>query len=176
MALAITASGAIGAFALGKDGNREILLILPLILSGLAIAYLKHTYDIEQLGQYLREAWWPAIPEVLTSYPLLDPEPVSRCARPPLNWENWIDRKRGKKGRVGAYGMLGVLPPLLIFSSPGLGALALYLPKTTQTRLVWLLDALSFLISLLLTAWVYAFGPAWKRHKEKAEAPPHTSA
>jgi hypothetical protein len=39
LALTLTATAAIGTFALRTDGNREVLLVLPLVLAGLAISF-----------------------------------------------------------------------------------------------------------------------------------------
>lgn len=61
LTLAITATGAIGAFALGRNGNRDALLVLPLVLSGLAIIYMRHNVDTELLGQYVRGQLWPFV-------------------------------------------------------------------------------------------------------------------
>ena len=165
LGLALTATGAVGTFALGKDGNREILLVLPLVLSGLAIVYLKHTIDIENLGRYLREELWPVIRDAIPHYPAKPttdtPEPSAKSL---LAWDDWIQQHRAALGRLTPYGSLGLLPPLLIFSTPSLGGLLLAIPPARAGGwwLAWALDIITLVIAAFLTLWVFIIGPGWK--------------
>ena len=55
LGVALTATAAIGAFALSSKtgGNREALLVLPYILGGLALVQLNHGIQIRRLGEYI---------------------------------------------------------------------------------------------------------------------------
>ena len=166
LGLAVTATGAVGAFALGRDGNREALLILPFVLSGLAIVYIRHTLDVEHLGQYLRAEWWPVVRATIPNFPLL---PTSQTALPSnsnmLPWEDWIQKLRAEHGRFTPYGSLGFLPPILIFSVPGAGSLVLASPWPHGVGWLsaWILGLASLTTSGVLSLWVALVGPGWKR-------------
>lgn len=168
LTLAITATGAIGSFALGRDGNREVLLVLPLVLSGLTIIYLRHHVDIELIGQYIRGHLWPFIAKdveaAAADFPGNDPGPLP-------SWDEWIQDRRIEMRRESVYGAMGVLPPLLIFGAPGLGALVISFAQVRHQAaltFVWGLDILVLAVSLGITLWSYTEGPGWKRDPTKA--------
>jgi hypothetical protein len=162
LTLAITATGAIGSFALGRDGNRDALLVLPLVLSGLTIIYLRHNVDIELLGQYVRRELWP----FLSRYqPSSGQAPKATPIATP-SWDDWIQQRRTELRRESAYGAMGILPPLLIFGAPSLGALVIAYGRSRHhapTMFVWSLDILVVAVSLGLTLWSYTAAPGWKR-------------
>jgi hypothetical protein len=168
LTLAITATGAIGSFALGRNGNRDALLVLPLVLSGLTLVYLRHNVDIELIGEYVRNELWPVLRVVEAR--------AGTGAAPLPSWDDWIQDRRSRISRRSAYGALGILPPFFIFGSPGLGALVIAYErsKTMPLALVWWLDAVALLLSIALTIWAYTSAPGWKAARE-AGAPPATS-
>lgn len=127
LTLAITATGAIGSFALGRNGNREALLVLPLVLSGLTIIYLRHNVDMELIGQYIRRELWPFVAgSVMPDSDIGDGSPARTHLEIP-SWDEWIQRRRSDLRRESVYGAMGIMPPLLIFGAPSLGALVLSL-------------------------------------------------
>jgi hypothetical protein len=157
LTLALTATGAIGAFALGRNGNIEALLVLPLVLSGLAIVYLKHNLDVENLGEYVRDQLWPLLQSTWGRSKTGDIGELP-------SWDAWINNRRATTSRKSLYGALGVLPPLLIFSAPSVCAVAIVAPHcdTIALKLALGLDCLVLLISLYLTAWTISSGRSWK--------------
>jgi hypothetical protein len=160
LTLAITATGAIGSFALGRDGNRDALLVLPLVLSGLAIIYLRHNVDIELLGQYVRRELWPFVSR---GGQVAGEEPAPSSVP---SWDDWIQERRIELKRQSAYGAMGILPPLLIFGAPSLGALVIAFERSRHhlpTSFVWGLDVFVALLSLGLTLWSYTSAPGWKQ-------------
>jgi hypothetical protein len=157
LTLAITATGAIGTFALGRNGNRDALLVLPLVLSGLAIIYLRHNVDTELLGQYVRTQLWPFV--------------STKAERGLPSWDAWIQTRRIALRRESAYGAMGLLPPLLIFGAPSLGALVISFTQAKHhapLTFVWGLDVIVVSLSLGLTLWSYTEAPGWKHEAESA--------
>jgi hypothetical protein len=59
--VALTATAAILGFAVNKDGQLDILLVLPFVLSGLAIVYLNHGVALRILGRYIEQRLWPVL-------------------------------------------------------------------------------------------------------------------
>jgi hypothetical protein len=117
LGLALTATAAIGGLGLGSSQNRELLLVLPFVLSGLAWVYLHYAVVVKTTGDYIRTRLWPFLGRLLPP-PGGDQSLLVPC------WETWIDRKRR--------GTLFTLPGLvtfvgqgIIFAAPGAGALAL---------------------------------------------------
>lgn len=166
LTLAITATGAIGTFALGRNGNRDALLVLPLVLSGLTIVYLRHNVDIELIGQYIRRELWPFIADSVQPDSNAD-DKSAMLSRPEIpSWDEWIQRRRLNLRRESIYGAMGIMPPLLIFGAPSLGALVLSLASVRHSApllFVWGLDIVVVFISLGLTFWSYTEGPGWKQ-------------
>jgi hypothetical protein len=176
LTLAITATGAIGSFALGRNGNRDALLVLPLVLSGLTIIYLRHNVDIELLGQYVRRELWPYVArQAVNSGPASDEQDGSQAVPVAAasdiadvpSWDHWIQERRKALRRESAYGAMGILPPLLIFGAPSLGALVLSFARSWHHHLplaiVWCLALIVITISLGLTLWSYTSSPGWKK-------------
>lgn len=164
LTLAITATGAIGSFALGRDGNRDALLVLPLVLSGLTIIYLRHNVNIELIGQYIRNHLWPFISE--EGETRRTAESPANESRPLPSWDDWIQERRVGLRRESVYGAMGILPPMLIFGAPSLGALVISFAQVkdqTPLGFVWGLDIVVVAVSLGITLWSYTEGPGWKR-------------
>lgn len=161
LTLAITATGAIGSFALGRNGNRDALLVLPLVLGGLTIIYLRHNVDIELLGQYIRTELWPFLRQATPLEVKASPDQISIPS-----WDDWIQERRTTLRRESAYGAMGILPPLLIFGAPSLGALVISLSRSfdhAPLAFVWCLDVVVVSVSLGLTLWSYTEAPGWKK-------------
>jgi hypothetical protein len=166
LAAALTATGALGSVALSQKDNREVLLILPIILSGLALMYLKHTVDTEYLGEYLRSELWPVIRACHPDFPALpsaaDQEPSRHSL---LSWDDWIQLRRATLGRQSPYGLLGVLPPFLLFTATSVGSLVLSWPAGHGPAWAtsWALDVSALAVAVSMTAWLTLVGPGWKR-------------
>lgn len=166
LGLAITATSAIGAFALGKEGNQGALLVLPLVLSGIGIIYLKHSLDIDNLGEYIRTSFWPATRSVLSEHD------TSHGTTTFVPWDIWIEQHRGRAGRASPYGSLGFLPPILILAAPSVASLVLTLPssKSAGWAFVWSADVVALITVLVLSVWVGIASPGWKRKKQSRSA------
>ncbi len=95
LTLGLTATGTIGSFALGRSGNRDALLVLPLVLSGLTTVYLRHNVDIEFLGEYVREQLWPVLQRLYL-------QAVASEAGPLPSWDDWIQERRVQLKRRSA--------------------------------------------------------------------------
>ncbi len=81
LGVALTATAAIGAFALNKQtGDRQSLLVLPFVLSGLALAQVNHGIQIRRLGEYIRTHVWPSDGST-AALPSSEP--------PTPSWEEW---------------------------------------------------------------------------------------
>jgi hypothetical protein len=106
-AAALTILSAIGGFALTKNGGRlEILLVLPIVLSGLSLLQTQCTVLTEQMGKYIRDHLWERVPsDSSAKYP---------------SWEHFLGRERG----VFAYAW-GVVARTLIFVVPSIVALVI---------------------------------------------------
>lgn len=60
---ALTIIAAVGSFALAKkDGRLELLMVLPVVLSGLVLLQAHCVQRISQLGDYIRDHLWPRLP------------------------------------------------------------------------------------------------------------------
>jgi hypothetical protein len=132
-----------------------------MVLSGLTIVYLRHNVDTELLGQYIRDELWPFVTRALK------PIGESSEAESIPSWDAWVQRRRIALRRESAYGAMGLVPPLLIFGAPSLGALVISLGQSKHhvpLMFVWSLDILVVLISLGLTFWSYTEAPGWKRN------------
>jgi hypothetical protein len=167
LALAITATGAIGSFALGRDGNLDALLVLPLVLSGLATIYLRHHVDIELIGQYVRNELWPFVSATIEAEET-DRPPAGARSRIP-SWDRWIQDRRVTLRRESIYGAMGIVPPLLIFGAPSLGALVIAFGVAKHhppLTFVWGLDVIVVAVSLGFTLWSYTESPGWKQEPD----------
>lgn len=132
LGVALTASAAIGAFGLSKTGNREALLILPYILSGLALVQVDHGIQIRRLGEYTRTYLWPA--------PQPDKALTSPSEQLPPSWEEWIADRRLERQSWSPTRLAQFAGNLVVLGVPSIGALALtksVAGQTTSLTIVW---------------------------------------
>jgi hypothetical protein len=60
---ALTVIAAVGSFAVAKtDGRLELLLVLPVVLSGLGLLQAQWSQQVRGIGDYLRDCLWPRLP------------------------------------------------------------------------------------------------------------------
>ena len=105
VSIALTATAAIASFAFGSkpdDGYRlEILLALPLVLSGLGLANLVHTSSVLNIGYYTKSYLWDVLRQSagnsdeatlrVLSFEDLQPDPDDLPARFwPRMWLSWL--------------------------------------------------------------------------------------
>jgi hypothetical protein len=102
---AFTAIAAVGGFALAKvDGRVDLLLVLPIVLSGLGLVQAHFASRCYQMGDYIRECLWQRLPA------------MEGDAMPP-SWEHYI---RGSRRRLH-----GVIARIVIFAIPSIASLAI---------------------------------------------------
>ncbi len=95
VATALTVSGVVAGIALAEKTVRlEMLLVLPLVLSGLGLYYLERSRASLRIGYYIGQKIWG--PDV-------------------LSWESWINTYRAKRANISTHTVMGVLPGALIF-------------------------------------------------------------
>lgn len=133
-------------------------MVLPLVLSGLTTVYLRHTVDIEFLGEYVRDQLWPALQRLYAHASASEAGPLP-------SWDGWIQERRVQLKRRSAYGALGLLPPFFIFGMPSFGALVIARQQATSfpLALVWWLDVIAAVVSTMLTGWASTEAPGWKK-------------
>jgi hypothetical protein len=95
----------------------EILLALPLVLSGLGLAYLTHSYGSARIGGYIKQRLWPVLQE---AYPDHGQAPTLRLS----SWEEQCPRGL-KQAMKPPGGLLSWLPGLIIFGAPSAAGLAI---------------------------------------------------
>jgi phosphate/sulfate permease len=156
--LALTATAAVGAFALGGKGNEQALLALPLVLSGLGITHLRHCVDMDFITEYIRTELEPRLRAVWTH---MVGEVGLDVALP--SWDAWIQEQRRQHRIVSGYNSLSFLPPMLIFGFPGIAAEAITLNDLDEASLViaWGLGAVGLAVTLGLTIWSTRHSPRW---------------
>ena len=128
IATALTLLAAVGAFALSKkEGRIEVLLVLPVVLSGLGILVVDGVRSLHRLGSYIRKDLWNRLPH------------GSGIA----SWEHYMYATRPT--RRGTLEMaLGVVPILLIFIAPGVASLAIAVDAiSTKLAPLWISGALA---------------------------------
>jgi hypothetical protein len=129
LGVALTAIGAIGAFALTKPGNREALLILPFVLSGLGLVQVSNGVQIRRRDEYIRTYVWPT--NSTGAAPPYDPD---------MSWEEWIARIRLGQSAVNLAKVSDAVGYIVIFAFPSAGALALTASaafRMTPLGIVW---------------------------------------
>lgn len=119
VSVALTATAAIAAVAFGaKSGDPqrlEILLALPLVLGGLGLSYLTHSYGSVRIGNYIRRTLWPALQYAPADSAQEETIELS-------SWEDHVPRGLGK-ALLPPGGWLTFLPGLIIFGAPSAAAL-----------------------------------------------------
>lgn len=114
LALALTATAAVGSYGFGSPDRREALLVLPFVLSGLALVYLHYAILSSTIGRYIRTELWPFLQEASTTNPEMPEAP---------SWELWIARDRQRRGRSSPAGLVTFLGQGTVFGVPAVGAL-----------------------------------------------------
>jgi len=150
--LALTASSALAAYGFSSDGRREVLLILPYVLAGLALIYLNYSVIVRTDGDYLRAELWPFLEGVL---PPGDGAPSKEVPC----WERWTHDRQVERGRSSSAGLATLLGQGIVFGAPALAALILtyhlaWSGVWSADRLIWLLGALVQVGSVLLVGVV----------------------
>jgi hypothetical protein len=148
-------------FAFGGEGGNdkdrlEILLALPVILSGLGLAYLSLSHGSTEIGTYIRDCLWPALQSAA-------PDPADKGGGVSLpSWEKVVSDGRGLSsgGALSTRGTLSWLPGFFIFGVPSLAALVLnweHAPGWLKVgadggdlQTAWVIDAIAVLLSAVL--------------------------
>ena len=119
--VALTATAAIAGIAFGSkptEGRLEILLALPLVLSGLGLTYVNHGYGSALIGRYIEDHLWEKLRKAAA-----DPEQGAVDGEL-TSWERQIRHYRGLlPSFTSVRGWLSFLPGLVIFGVPSLAAL-----------------------------------------------------
>jgi hypothetical protein len=103
---ALTILAAVGGFALAKkEGRLEMLLVLPLVLSGLGLILVEAETGISNIGEYIREKLSSRLP----------------ANQERMSWEMFIFRRRSETG--ARYALLGGAAPALILVVPSIASL-----------------------------------------------------
>ncbi len=138
--VALTAVGAIGAFALSKPGNREALLVLPFVLSGLgSLVQVNNGIQVRRRDEYIRTYLWPK-----TTLP-----PTGQ-GLPVVSWEEWIATMRVDQSALNPAKVAGAAGYVVVLSFLSAGALALTASLAwakTSLAIVWVFGALIMLAS-----------------------------
>jgi hypothetical protein len=120
VSVALTATAAIAGFAFGAkpdDPQRlEILLALPLVLSGLGLAYMTRSSSIIRIGSYVKKQLWPVLQRAAP-----DDSHGAVAALP--SWEHAISPGASWKVLLPPEGWLTWLPGVIIFGAPSVAAL-----------------------------------------------------
>jgi hypothetical protein len=110
---ALTIVAAVGGFALAKkEGRVEMLLVLPLVLSGLGLLIVEGVQGNRRIAKYIRDHQWGRLPE---------------NAGPPeaQSWEHYVaEFRRTNTDRLSAFVFSSVTPIVLIFVVPSIASLA----------------------------------------------------
>jgi len=152
--VALTATAAIGGVAFGGEGGDrlEILLILPIVLCGLGLAYLNHSYGAFRLGDYVREHLWQELRDA-------QPEDAATRIGSLPSWEEEARKGRKVGSLLQPRGWLGFLPGLLIFGIPSIASLVLNWDARPwgdagDLTAAWVAGAVAFIAAVALTALV----------------------
>jgi hypothetical protein len=111
---ALTIVAAVGGFALAKEeGRLEIVLVLPLVLTGLGLLVVEGSLATQRLGSYIRED-------------LMDRLPRDPGAKFP-SWEHFAEAYRREAGGALSkpHVLISAFSALLIFGAPSIAALVL---------------------------------------------------
>jgi hypothetical protein len=105
---ALTILAAVGGFALAKkEGRLEMLLVLPLVLSGLALILMQCEIGISNIGEYIRDHLSTRLPKTGA----------------PSSWEAFIYGKRSKNPTT--YNVIVATAPGLILFAPSVASIVL---------------------------------------------------
>jgi hypothetical protein len=141
VAAALTIIAAIGGFALAKkEGRLEMLLVLPIVLSGLCMLLVDNISGTHRIGMYIRDELWDRLDE--------------SDHKGFRSWEHYVGTFREEKAdRLTTYVALGTVPAVLIFVVPSVASLAIAW-NTLNTDLwpLWVSGALALPV-LAMLAW-----------------------
>ena len=112
--VALTAVGAIGAFALSRPRNLEALLVLPFVLSGLGLVQVNNGIQVRRRDEYLRTYLWPK-----------ESLPPTRNGQQVVSWEEWIASLRDNQSPLNPAKVAGAAGVVAVSIFPSAGALAL---------------------------------------------------
>jgi hypothetical protein len=115
---ALTILSAVGGFALGKGGRLDILLVLPLVLSGLGLIIVECQLGVANIGEYIRENLVKRLP-----------------VQGDWTWEKFIHKRRNK-----VYLGLGACAPAMILFAPSVAALGIAYHPTDHLWPLWWAD------------------------------------
>jgi hypothetical protein len=138
--VALTAVAAIGAFALSKPDNRDALLVLPFVLSGLALVQVNHGIQIRRRDEYIRTYLWP----------LKESLPPTSHGLPVVSWEEWIATIRLDQSALNPAKVADAVGYVIVFGFPSAGALALTASAAwgkASLAIVWGLAVLVMLVA-----------------------------
>ena len=156
---ALTILAAVGGFALAKTGTRrEIVLVLPPVLCGLGLIFVRSMTQTARIGTYIRDRLWEQI--------------ISDSGRTIPSWEGYLTESLYGKGGT-AYSVVTVLPPALIFAVPSVASLAItHAQSRTNLWPLWWAGVLA--IVALVGLWVLSKPktPQKKKVEDNAGAGP----
>ena len=170
--VALTITGVVATIAFARQGASpdrvDVLLALPIVLSGLGLTYLNHSHSAMAIGGYIRKCLWRqlagAAPDKETSSDITVP-----------SWEHYVSKERGYSNLVTRRGALSFIPGLLVFGIPSIAALVInahhipgWVPYITggggDLRVVWVADFIAVLTSAALVVLVGAGDNEETRH------------
>lgn len=155
LALALTATAAVGSYGFGATDRREALLVLPFVLSGLALVYLHYAILSRTVGRYIRTELWPFLQRASGAGDDVSDMP---------SWESWGARVRQKRGRLSPAGLVSFLGQGTVFGVPAIGALIVTRPFSWGHSMapIWWLGLLAVLgaISMVVIIDTRELSPA----------------
>lgn len=130
---ALTVIAAVGGFALAKkDGRLELLMVLPVVLSGLGLLQAHCVQQIAQLGDYIRDHLWTRLPVDISA----------DC----LSWEHFIEVSRRRSRPQYLVG--GLLVRALVFGLPSVASIVITGHQwNTKLAPLWWGDVLVVVVS-----------------------------
>lgn len=147
----ITATTALSGFVLVNKANEMLLLILPLLSSALGMLFVDHSYNINNLGNYINDRLRPLVDSLVEDSRL-------------LGYEAFVDEYEQKK--VLRFLPLGV-PLTLVFAGPPVAALVFSWTslRTTWAWTLWIAGLLMF--TAFIVMWFkFLYVPYMGRDKD----------
>jgi hypothetical protein len=149
---ALTIMAAVAGVALAKSGGRsELLMILPIVLSGLGLIQVQSARETAEIGRYMREELWQRL-----------------TGRADGSWEHYVEQLRGKPS---GYLANAVLARALIFVAPSVASIVITShQRTTHLAPLWWVGIGCVALFVALGMWLL-WGPwAGRRLKAVSEA------
>jgi hypothetical protein len=146
LGVALTASTAIGGFSLGRNGNRNALLVLPFVLSGLALVSLDNGMAIGRVGRYVRGQLWPFLAGTSAN--------AGTLGNPPPCWEEWLAEEM--RTTLSLARLVTFLGQAIVFGVPAIAALAVTVRDAWSRSLepVWWLALVTALVTAVVAVMV----------------------